>query len=316
MLDLGRLRMLRELEAVGTVAGTAAALGYTPSAVSQQLAVLEREAGARLLAKAGRGVRLTDAGRLLARHAGILLAAAEEAEADLQRAAHTVAGTIRIAGFQTAMLQVVIPASAAVGRAHPDVHVELVEAEVEEALPGLRRGRLDVLIQDEYDGLPRERHADLHRETLLREEVRLILPAGHPLARTRRRPSLAAFAGETWCAAQPGTAHHAMVLGTCRALGGFEPTVRHTTNDLLVLLELVRTIGAITLLPDLIRTGNDTSVVARTPAEGAIRRDVQALTRRTGAHRPALVAVREALVTAAHAAAGSPGRAATARRGP
>lgn len=287
--------MLRELEAAGTIAAAAAALGYTPSAVSQQLAVLEREAGTTLLARAGRGVRLTDAGRLLARHAAILLAAAEEAEAELEAAAHTVAGTIRVAGFQTAMLHLVIPAAAAVRQAHPDVHIEMVEAEVEEALPGLRRGRFDVLIQDEYDGLPREHHGDLHRERLLREEVRLILPGAHPLARTRRRPALAALAGEAWSTAQPGTGHHAVVLNACRALGGFEPAVRHTTNDLLVLLELVRTIGAVTLLPDLVQTADDDSVVARTPAEGAIHRDVHALTRRTAASRPALVAVRQAL---------------------
>src|SRR5690348_7079130 len=97
MLDLHRLHLLREFEARGTVAATAEALGYTPSAVSQQLAVLERETGATLLVKAGRGVRLTDAGRLLAGHAATLLAAAEEAEADLARRSGTVAGTVRIA---------------------------------------------------------------------------------------------------------------------------------------------------------------------------------------------------------------------------
>jgi DNA-binding transcriptional LysR family regulator len=303
MLDLGRLRMLRELEAVGTVAATAAALGYTPSAVSQQLAVLEREAGTTLLVKAGRGVRLTDAGRLLARHAATLLAAAEEAEADLARAADTIAGTIRVAAFQTAMLHLVIPAVAAVRAAHPDVRVLMVEAEVEEALPALRRGGVDLLLVDEYDRLPRERHADLRRETLLREEVRLILPAGHPLARARRRPALAALRDEAWSTAQPGTGHHAMVLNACRALGDFEPQVHHTTNDLLVLLQLVRTIGAITLLPDLVQTAGDASVVARTPAEGAIHRDIHALTRRTGTGRPALVAFRQALADAARTAA-------------
>lgn len=295
MLDLHRLRMLREFEALGTVAATAQALGYTPSAVSQQLAVLEREAGARLLVKAGRGVRLTDAGRLLARHAGTLLAAAEEAEADLARSAHTVAGTIRVAAFQTAMLHLVLPAVQALAAAHPAVRVEVVEAEVEEALPALRRGRIDVLIADEYDGLPRERHTGLRRERLLREQVRLILPAAHPLARARRRPSLAALAGEAWSAAIPGTGHHALVVNTCRALGGFEPDVRHHSNDLLILLELVRRTGAVTLLPDLVQNRDDASVRARTPAEGAIHRDVHLLTRHSGAARPALAAVREAL---------------------
>lgn len=295
MLDLHRLRLLRELEAVGTVAGVAAALGYTPSAVSQQLAVLAREAGTPLLTKAGRGVRLTEAGRVLAAHAGTLLAAAEEAEADLARVAEAVAGTVRIAAFQTAMLRLVIPAVAALAQAQPAIRVEVLEAEVEQALPALRRGGIDVLLVDEYAGLPRERHADLRRQTLLREEVRLILPADHRLARARRRPSLTALAGEVWSASLAGTGHHAMVLNACRSLGAFEPDVRHRSNDLLVLLELVRATGAVTLLPDLVQTGADASVLARTPAEGPLHRDVQALTRRAGTTRPALAAVRRAL---------------------
>jgi DNA-binding transcriptional LysR family regulator len=307
MLDLHRLLLLRELAARGTVAAAAEALGYTPSAVSQQLAVLEREAGVPLTQRVGRGLRLTDAGHVLAAHAGTLLAAAEEAEADLARAGQAVTGTVRVAAFQTATLHLVIPAVAAVQAEHPGLRVEVVEAEVEEALPGLRHQRIDLLIGDEYDGIPRERHADLHRETLLREQVRLILPAGHPLARARRRPALAALADAVWSSARVGSGHHAMVLNACRSLGGFEPDVRHSSNDLLILLELVRTAGAIALLPDLVQTAGDTSIRARTPAEGAIHRDVYALTRRTGATRPALVAVREALVRAA-ARAVSPAR--------
>lgn len=295
MLDLHRLRLLRELAALGTVAATAEALGYTPSAVSQQLAVLEREAGAKLLAKAGRGVRLTDAGRVLADHAVTLLAAAEEAEADLARAADVHAGTVRVAAFQSAVLQLVIPAVAAITTAHPDVRVDVVEAEVEEALPALRRGRIDLVLLDEYDGLPRERHADLHSEPLLREEVRLLLPVDHPLATARRRPSLTALAGEAWSSAVVGSGHHAMVVNACRALGGFEPGLRHVSSDLLILLELVRATGAVTLLPDLVLTGVAGSVVARTPAEGPFHRDIRALTRSSGTGRPALVAVREAI---------------------
>lgn len=304
MLDLHRLHLLREFEARGTVAATAEALGYTPSAVSQQLAVLERETGATLLVKAGRGVRLTDAGRLLAGHAATLLAAAEEAEADLARRSGTVAGTVRIAAFQTAMLRLVLPAVAALATAHPEVRVEVEEAEVEEALPALRRGRVDVLLVDEYDGLPRERHPDLRRETLLREQVRLFLPAAHPLARVRRRPSLAALGDAPWAAALPGTGHHALVLSACRA-AGFEPDLRHHSNDLLILLELVRTTGAITLLPDLVGPARGPSVVTRTPAEGPLHRDVYALTRTTGAARPALAAVRRALQDAAAGARGA-----------
>src|SRR6478672_5704025 len=105
MLDLRRLRLLRELEARGTIAAVAQALQFTPSAVSQQLAVLEREAGVPLLVRAGRGVRLTDAAVVLVRHAGMLLDRVELAEADLAAAAGLVAGRGRIASFQSVALQ-------------------------------------------------------------------------------------------------------------------------------------------------------------------------------------------------------------------
>ncbi len=314
MLDLHRLRLLRELEALGTIAATAGALGYTPSAVSQQLAVLEREAGVKLLVRAGRGVRLTDAGRVLAAHATTLLAAAEEAEAELAQRAPAIGGTVRVAAFQTAMLQLVIPAVAALAVAHPQIRVEVVEAEVEKALPALRRQRIDLLIADEYDGLPRERHADLRRARLLREQVRLVLPADHPLARRQRSPPLADLSRAVWSSAQVGTGHHAMVRNACRSLGGFEPDLRHASNDLLILLELVRATGTIALLPDLVHTTSDDSVAVRTPAEGAIHREVHALTRRTGTTRPALAAVSDELrAQATRAAPPHDGRAPPAR---
>src|SRR5690242_5561856 len=100
--DLRRLRLLRELDERGTLGAVAASLGYSPSAVSQQLAVLEKEAGVPLLEKAGRGVRLTDAGRLLSRHAGVLLAAAEAARADLASLTGEVRGTVRVGALQSA----------------------------------------------------------------------------------------------------------------------------------------------------------------------------------------------------------------------
>src|SRR5918995_6444855 len=122
MLDLRRLRLLREVDARGTVHGAARALDYTPSAISQQLAVLEREAGIALPERAGRGVRLTEAGRVLVRHAHKLLDGVEAAEAELAAlAAGRPAGVVRVAAFQSAFLRVVAPAIAALSRTHADV---------------------------------------------------------------------------------------------------------------------------------------------------------------------------------------------------
>src|ERR687896_721506 len=109
MLDLHRLRLLHELHARGTIAAVAEALRYTPSAVSQQLAVLERETGLPLLEKAGRGVRLTDAGIVLVRHAGALLERADRAQAELAAVAGNVAGRALIASFQSVALQIAVP---------------------------------------------------------------------------------------------------------------------------------------------------------------------------------------------------------------
>src|ERR671923_3017424 len=110
MLDLRRLRLLRELHERGTIAAVADALQFTPSAVSQQLAMLERETGVRLLERAGRGVRLTDAARVLVEHAEVMLDRAALAEADLEAAAGTVAGRGHIAGFESLPLGLRLPA--------------------------------------------------------------------------------------------------------------------------------------------------------------------------------------------------------------
>src|ERR671930_256847 len=150
MLDLRRLRLLRELKERGTIAAVADALQFTPSAVSQQLAILEREAGVPLLERAGRGVRLTDPALVLVQHAEALLERAEVAEADLAAAAGTVAGRGRIAGFQSVTMHLALPAIQALARDAPRLRCEFVEAEPEEALPMLALGDLDLVLADEW----------------------------------------------------------------------------------------------------------------------------------------------------------------------
>src|SRR5215470_948050 len=155
--DLRRLRFLREFQERGTLGAVAVVLGYSPSTISQQLALLEKEVGTRLFEKAGRGLRLTDAGRLLAQHAGVLLSAAEAAEADLAALSGDVRGTVRAGGLQSAARRLLIPALARVRTDHPQVRVEIFELELEQSLPGLRLGTVDLVIGDEYDGHPRPR---------------------------------------------------------------------------------------------------------------------------------------------------------------
>ncbi len=293
MLDLRRLRLLRELEARRTLRATAEALGYTTSAVSQQLAVLEREAGTPLLERVGRNVQLTDAGRVLARHAQTMLDAGEAAEAEVaQVAAGRVAGVVRVSAFQSAFLRIVAPAVRALAETHPRVRVEASELEVEQAVPALRLQQLDVVVGDEYDDQPRPVHSDLSRADLVRERVRLVLPLHHPLAR-RRKVSLAALDLAPWAACQPGTGHREMQIRICRQLGGFEPDLRYASDDFLILLELVRTTGACALLPELVLGYEAPGVVVRDLVEGTIGRSVYQLTR--GTRTPAVRVVSEAL---------------------
>lgn len=303
MLDLHRLRLLREVHGRGTVHGAAQALGYTPSAVSQQLAVLEREAGTALLERVGRNVRLTPAGHVLVRHAGTLLEGMEAAEAELATvAAGRVAGVVRIAAFQSAFLRIVAPALRALAADHPDVRVEATEAEVEQAAPALRLQQLDVVVGDQYDGQPRPVHGDLHRELLLRERIRVVLPVDHSEAGADE-VEIRRLADLRWAACQPGTGHHAMHIRVCRQLGGFEPDLRYTSDDFLIQLELVRSTGAGALLPDLVLGDGADAVAIRPPAEGPIGREVFLLTRlsRTPAVAAAAAALHAAAATASRA---------------
>src|SRR5918997_3969190 len=156
MLSLQRLRLLRELEARGTVGAVARRLDYTPSAVSQQLRVLEQEAGTPLVERAGRRLRLTDAGRVLARHAALLLDGMEAAEAELAMVGGSgLRGTIRLAGFQSAILQLATPVLAELAASEPDLRLEVLESEFETSLPELELRHFDLVIGDEFEGVPR-----------------------------------------------------------------------------------------------------------------------------------------------------------------
>ena len=302
MLDLRRLRLLRELHARGTIAAVADALQFTPSAVSQQLAALERDAGVPLLVRAGRGVRLTDAALVLVDHAGALLDRAELAEAELAGSAESVVGRGRIATFQSGALRLAVPAIAALAREAPGLRCELVEAEPEQALPELTLGGVDLVLADEWPGQPHARLPTVDRHELHRDTVRVVLPEEHPVARGHpERVPLSALAGATWTVGHTGTPWGHMVATTCRQLGGFDPDVRYRTNDAVVSLALVAAGQAVTLLPDLVEPDARPGVVVRTIAGGSVHRTIFAATRRADVDRPSvralLAAVRAAALT-------------------
>jgi DNA-binding transcriptional LysR family regulator len=300
VLDLRRLRLLYELHERGTIAAVADALQFTPSAVSQQLAVLEREAGVALLERAGRGVRLTDAALVLVRHAEVLLDRAELAEAELAAAAGSVVGRGRIAAFQSAALRLASPAMDALAREAPGLRCELVEAEPEEALPALALGDVDLVLADEWQHQPHARPPGVDRHDLHRDPVRLVLPAGHPVARRHKiAVPLPELADEVWTTGHRGTPWQEMTDRTCRQLGAFDPNIRHRTNDSVVSLRLVAQGLAVTLLPDLVAAGAHPGVVVRTIAEGPVHRTIFTATRTADAERPSVRALLTAVRTAA-----------------
>jgi len=304
VLDLRRLRLLYELQERGTIAAVADALQFTPSAVSQQLAVLEREAGVALLERAGRGVRLTDAALVLVRHAGALLDRVELAEAELAAAAGTVAGRARIATFQSVALRLAAPAMHALARDAPGLRCELVEAEPEQSLPALALGDIDLVLADEWQHQPHARPAGVDRYDLHRDPVRVVLPQDHPLTRRRGDTvALSELADEVWTTGHRGTGWEEMTDRTCRQLGGFDPNVRHRTNDAVVSLGLVAQGLAVTLLPDFVAPQANPGVVVRAIAEGPVHRTIFAATRTADAQRPSV----RALLAAVRAAAAGVG---------
>ena len=300
MLDLRRLRLLHELNERGTIAAVADALQFTPSAVSQQLAVLEREAGVPLLERAGRGVRLTDPALVLVGHAEVLLDRAALAQAELAAAAGGVVGRARIAAFQSVALRLASPAMHALARDAPGLRCELVEAEPEETLPALALGDLDLVLADEWPHHPHPRHAGVDRHDLHRDPVRVVLPEAHDVAhRHAQAVPLPELAGAVWTTGHRGTAWQEMTERTCRQLGGFDPDIRHRTNDSVVSLELVAQGMAVTLLPDLVAPGSHPGVVVRTIAGAPVHRTIFAATRTADAVRPSV----QALLAAVRAAA-------------
>jgi DNA-binding transcriptional LysR family regulator len=289
MLDPRRLAVLREFAARGTIAGAADALAFTPSAVSQQLAQLQREAGVALFRKVGRRLELTDAGRTLVARADELLARIEEIDAELAAQAEGVGGTVRVGAFQTAASAIVIPALDRLAERYPRLRVELVESEAEESLPALERGNFDVAIAEEYEHAPRPHSARLCREYLEPDEMVLALPRGH--AASGRGPvALASLREIEWAASSPDTAFGDMFARVCRALGGFEPMIRHRVNEMALLLDVVAA-GAAALVPALGHPERDDRVTVRRIAEGPVARALFVAIRKSDRSRPSTAAV-------------------------
>jgi len=248
MIDSRRLRVLLEVERSGSLAGAADALGYTASAVSQQMRALEREAGAPLLDRRGRGVVLTEAGWALARHARRVVDALQAAEAEVEAIAGLRAGVLRFGWFSTAGATLVPRAIALFRARHPALELVLEEADPDECIRRLRDGGLDLAIVYEFVGdepLP----ADVRLVRVLEDRLRIALPADHRLAR-RRRVALAELADDTWIQGVRRGSTVSVLPAACRA-AGFEPRIGFQTDDPTAWQGLVAAGVGVAVLPEL-----------------------------------------------------------------
>lgn len=295
MFDLHRLRLLRELARRGTVTEAARACALTPSAVSQQLALLQREAGSVLYVRQGRRLRLTDAGRLLAGHADRLLADAERARADLAALAGSVSGPIRLSAFPTVARTLVPGAVARCRAAHPDLRVIMDEREIEDGLAALTGHETDVALVCAYELLPPPEAPGVTFTVLLDEPFVVLLPPD------REPPPgpvpLADLAGETWVAPYSDTLGRAALDRAC-ARAGFTPRVDYASNDFTVIIAIVRAGLGVALVPRLALESAADLPLAHPSAEPITRRVLLAV-RDGAAGHPAVRALSSALVAQA-----------------
>ena len=286
MLELRRLRLLHELALRGTIARVAEALSYSPSTVSQQLSQLEHEAGVPLLEPVGRRVQLTAQGRRLAAHAARMLELDEEIRADLVRAGHAQ-GRVRIAVMPTAAQTLVPAALTLLSERAPGIRLEVMEMAPEDALFELSARAFDLVIAEQYPGQSREYGEGIERTLLGADPIRLAVPPGDPAT------GLADLRYRHWILEPRGAAVRQWAVQQCRA-AGFEPDVPYEATDLTAHVRLVASGHAVAMLPDLVWSG-DRSSVRLIDLPGSPVREIFAATRTSSRPDAAVSAVREAL---------------------
>jgi DNA-binding transcriptional LysR family regulator len=289
MLDLARLRALRAVATYGTVTEAARALHCTPSAVSQHLAKLDRETGSTLLERDGRRLRLTEAGRVLVRHAGRVLAAVEEAEAALAAHHTTVSGRLVIGSFPTACRGLVPPALRRLAHEHPLLAPELLESDPRVSLDLVDRGEIDVALVDDWPEAAIDFPPGVSALTLGLDVADLVVPAGHAAARPGGPVRLADLAGEVWIASVPGSICHEWLM---RVLPGIRP--RFLVAEFESQVTLVAAGLGVALIPRLARPHLPADVTV-VPVDPPPTRRVTLAWRSAASVRPATGAAIEAL---------------------
>ncbi|MDX6723131.1 MAG: hypothetical protein QOD73_1535 [Solirubrobacteraceae bacterium] len=249
MLDVRRMRVLREVAARGSFSAAAESLAYTQSAVSQQIAALEREAGTLLVERGARGIRLTDAGRSLVEHTDAILARLADAEAELEAIAGLRGGRLRLASFPSAGATIMPEAIARFRERHPAVELSLEPAEPEPSIGKLRSGEAD-LVLDITPGFRPPRDDGIERLHLIDDPMYVALPKGHALA-NKRNLKLEELADEAWILGTTGSCPDVSIFLRSCQLAGFEPRVTFNSDDYFAIQGFVAAGMGASFIPDL-----------------------------------------------------------------
>ena len=247
MIDPRRLRVLQAFALHGSITTAGTALHMSPSAVSQQLAALEREVGHELFERQGRRIRLTATGEVMARHASRLSTVLEEAEADLAAAALGQVGNVTIAAFTSAITEVVAPAIVALRALSPHVQVHVKDAEGPTGQRLLAQGEVDIAVDVAHQEATFSGIDDFRREPLYVEPFDALVPSHHDLADTRQ-VELAQLATDAWITPWPGNPIRELTFFACEE-AGFRPTVDSVSNDFRAVCALVAAGAGVALAP-------------------------------------------------------------------
>jgi DNA-binding transcriptional LysR family regulator len=292
MLDVRRLRVLLEVARHGSFTAAARSLSYTPSAVSQQVAALEREAGATLVERSSRGVALTEPGRVLAREADEILGRLASAELELQALAGLRAGLLRLGWFATAGATLMPHAIAAFQRRHPAVELDLFEGDPDRCVPRLRARELELALVYQFELEPPVA-PDLEQVPLVDDPIHIGLPADHRLV-SRQRVRLADLAGEGWI---QGVRHGSTleVLPRACRLVGFEPRIAFRSDDRSAVEGLVAAGVGVALIPQLTLPAARADIAVRPLEAKGLSRQVRAALPPVVYRPPAATAMLEVL---------------------
>lgn len=277
--SLERIRVFHAVVVAGTIAGAARVLGYTPSAVSQQVSTLEREAGVALVERSNRGLRPTAAGRLLAAKASEVLDLVELAFGSIRSTPQGTETVLTVAAFPTAITAMLLPLRAQLPSA---VHLALVHAEPVDALDAVRSRTVDCAITDDYLRQPRQSVGEdgLDRVHLRTERVCLVHRADHP-----RSTNLAAYAQARWVLGGPQSRLGSIIRQACRS-AGFTPDVVVESDDHHITFDVIRNWGAVSLLPEMALPEVPDDIVVVPNLDHRVERGIELVTRRSMGSSP------------------------------